>query len=293
MRTYADYCFTRLLSDLLAAPSVTTRNSACRKLFAPERIVFDSLPLITVRPVAAMKALREMEWFMSGDSKCPPELLDWWRGQLGPDGRYWDGYPTQLRKASGSEDQIADAIETLRDHPYSRRNIITAWHAQDMACMAATNDNPATPTTCHMTMVQFSVTAEGALEMYSYQRSADVLLGLPHNWVQHWSLLVWLAHHTGLRVGRMIWQGGDVHLYDEPSHVECAREITDSEWFLWLSNGLATPVHGTPRLDYSPSTPTDSVQAIADGYRAADFAIVWPDGQRKPEPLSTIRPRLM
>lgn len=301
MRTYADYCFTRLLADLLAEEPVETRNSKARPLFGP-RFEFDSLPLITVRPTAPMKALREMEWFMSGYAHCRPELNDWWRGQLDSNGRYLNGYPTQLRSStycSGMRvdyfDQIAHIVDSIRNHPHGRRGIITAWNPGEMARITETNDNPNTPTTCHLSFVQFHV-KRGALNMLSVQRSADVLLGLPHNWVQHWSLLAWLAHHCGLSVGRMIWVGGDVHLYDEPSHLECAREIVESDWARYMTRWVANAPQlecSTPSLDYTPSTPTESVQAIADGYRAADFRIVWPDGQNKPEPLSTVRPVLL
>lgn len=303
MRTHADYAFTRLLSDLLTSKSVATRNSNCRRLLAPDPITFHSLPLITVRPVAARKAFLELEWFMSGNSKCPDALLNWWRGQLNFDGRYLDGYPVQLRAYSFRRlimndffDQIAYVIESLRGHPYSRRHVITTWNPGEMAHISEINKNPNTPTTCHLSFVQFFV-EDGTLHMHSTQRSADVLLGLPHNWVQHWSLLTWLAHHCGYKVGWMKWQGMDVHLYDEPSHIQCAEEITNSNWWFEVEDILFSirqflNFSVKPNLIYTPSTPAGSAQEIADGYRGADFRIVWPDGQNKPEPLSKILPVL-
>jgi thymidylate synthase len=57
---------------------VTTRNKEAISDIDGIGASFDYFPLVTLRKTAWRKAIREMEWFMSGDSKCPDELLDWW-----------------------------------------------------------------------------------------------------------------------------------------------------------------------------------------------------------------------
>jgi thymidylate synthase len=108
--------------------------------------------------------------------------------------------------------------------------------------------------------------------MKQYQRSCDVLLGLQHNWIQHWALLTYIAKRAKLDVGSYTWIGGDVHLYNEPSHIEVAKEI--SNWTLYEG---VTKV-GT---EYLPSS---------EDFRADDFAF---DKSKLSKPITTVRPKLL
>ena len=79
----ANKIYATLLKEIIKeGDEVTTRNSDVYTHFNLPNTTFTSAPLVTVRKTAWRKALREMEWFLSGDSKCPEELLDWWHGQL-------------------------------------------------------------------------------------------------------------------------------------------------------------------------------------------------------------------
>jgi len=96
--TSADLTYASILQDILRFNNVVeTRNHSCYCKPFLDNVTFDSLPLITVRKTAWKLALTEMEWFMSGDSKCPEKLAKWWAGQLNPEGKYLAGYPQQLR----------------------------------------------------------------------------------------------------------------------------------------------------------------------------------------------------
>ena len=266
--------YSSLLVEILAnGDKVTTRNSDVYSHFNLPNITFNSPPLVTVRKTAWKKALREMEWFLSGDSKCPDELLDWWNGQLNPRNEYKDGYGTQLRYMAGAEDTRFDQIKFiqvgLKNNPNSRRLLMTVWSPIDMAEITAVNKNPNTPTCCHSIIVQFFV-RNGELSMKTYQRSADMLLGVPHNWIQSWAMLMWFAHHAGLKVGTMTWMWGDEHIYDEESHLETARNIID------------TTYHQNVNIEmvYTPTTTE---------FKASDFEIVGVI----PQPIVTTKPRLL
>ena len=80
-------------------------------------------------------------------------------------------------------------------------------------------------TNCHGTVIQFFV-KDNSLSMVMYQRSCDMVCGVPHNWVQYWAMLVWFARRTGLSVGDFTWIGGDVHVYEE--HFDLARRICEA-----------------------------------------------------------------
>jgi thymidylate synthase len=97
-----------------------------------------------------------MEWFMSGDSKCPEKLSKWWAGQLNEFGCYMNGYSHQLRQSIYSEsigkhsffDQIKYILEGIKEHPHSRRLRLTTWNTGDMANITKSNNNTKTPSTC-------------------------------------------------------------------------------------------------------------------------------------------------
>lgn len=266
----ADHYYQSLLEQVLEyGDLIETRNHAAYSLIVSNTIIFTQTPLVTVRKTAWKKALREMEWFLSGDPKCPDELLDWWDGQLNPEDKYLFGYGEQLRYfGQHCFDQIKNLIESIKKHPHSRRHVVTTWHPEEMSTITKLNENPNTPSCCHITMNQYFV-RHGKLSVRTYQRSADILLGVPHNFIQHWALLLWLANQTGLEVGKLIWQFGDLHLYQEQSHLEVAEAII----------GCDVTERNQVYLDYNGS----------GDFKASDFEIVGEIAA----PVTTVRPRLL
>ena len=267
-----------ILKEIInAGDLVTTRNHEVYSHFDLPNVAFTTTPLVTLRKTAWKKALREMEWFLSGDSECPKELLDWWDGQLDTDRCLTSGYGVQLRQSTfydfrigdlSSFDQVKFIQDALKNNPNSRRLLMTTWNPGEMANITEANDNPNTPTCCHSIIVQFFV-RNGRLSMKSYQRSADMLLGVPHNWIQSWAMLMWFAHHAGLKVGSMTWMWGDAHIYNEPSHVDTA------ETMIRFYTGM-----NEVKMVYTP-TSTD--------FKASDFTI---EGEI-PDPIVTTRPKLL
>jgi thymidylate synthase len=259
-----------------------TRNYRVKSIINCNQIVFTETPLVTIRKVAWKKAIKEMSWFLSGNSLCPDELRDWWDGQLNREGRYIGGYGDQLRSFSEDHmvdrgfDQVRYLLEGLRDHKNSRRLVISTWNAKDMSEITSYNDNPKTPTNCHGSIIQCHV-RDGKLHMTQYQRSADILLGVPHNWIQYWALLLYLANWSELEVGSLRWIFGDVHLYQEESHLACAKHI--------LSIACQT-LDSACKLCYNPSV---SWTGAIPEFKASDFTIVG----TVPDPIVTIRPKLL
>ena len=277
MRTLADYEYWRLITDTIKdGEKLTTRNHEVYRQCAPRTSIFHSFPLVTLKKTAVKKALREMEWFLSGNNKCPDELKDWWAGQLDPSGRHWRGYADQLRYSTSGDDafdQIEYILDGIKNSPNSRRLCISTWNTGDMANITRFNNNPKTPSNCHLSFVQFFVSGN-RLNMWQYQRSGDLLLGVCHNWAQHYGLLTYLAHRTGLKVGWYQWQGGDIHVYNEPSHIECADAIISTQ---------GQSFNAAPRLVYT---------STSEEFLAKDFSVEW-DGTDIPEPITTIRPKLL
>lgn len=86
-------------------------------------------------------------------------------------------------------DQLARAIAQLTQEPNSRRIVVSAWNAADLAKMVLPP--------CHMSF-QFYVSNQKYLVCRMHQRSADLGLGLPFNIASYAALTHLVAHVTGL-----------------------------------------------------------------------------------------------
>jgi thymidylate synthase len=101
-------------------------------------------------------------------------------------------------------DQVDQIINMLKTEPNSRRIIMSAWNPAEVEMAALP--------WCH-TLYQFYVN-DGKLSCQLYQRSGDLALGVPFNWVSASMLVHILAKLTNLEVGEFIWTGGDIHIYE-------------------------------------------------------------------------------
>jgi len=268
-----DYIYQKLLKTVNDyGDLVETRNHLTKSCCDLESIFFAQTPLVTLRKTAWRMALREMEWFMSGDMRCPDELLPWWNDQL-TNGMYRGGYSHQYRRSgySGNFDQIKYLLDGLRNNPNSRRLVMTTWNPSDMANITELNHNPLTPSCCHGSMIHLFV-RDGTLFMTHYQRSADMLLGIIHNWCQYWALLMYFSSHAKLNVGSLRYVIGDAHIYCDPSHLDVVKAIINCD----VSKRLLP----SPRLVYNGDGKGD--------FKASDFEMV---GEIQ-EPITTIRPKL-
>lgn len=149
-------------------------------------------------------------------------------GDLGPVyGYQWRHWPDGK---DGKIDQIQRAIDTIKTNPTSRRNIVSAWNVADIDEMAIAGLPP-----CH-TIFQFNV-RDDKLDCQLYQRSADMLLGVPFNIASYSLLLCMIAHVTGLKPGEFVHTFGDTHIYN--NHIDQVNEQLSREPLplpkLWLN----------------------------------------------------------
>ncbi len=178
----------------------------------------DGFPLLTTKKLHLKSIIYELLWFLNGDTNVKylqEHGVRIWNEWADPDGSLGHIYGYQWRSwpdyEGGHIDQIQEAVDTLKNNPYSRRIIVSSWNVADLSRM---NLPP-----CHA-FFQFYV-ADGKLSLQLYQRSADIFLGVPFNIASYALLLKMMAQVTGLQEGDFVHTFGDAHLYS--NHIEQAR----------------------------------------------------------------------
>lgn len=176
-------------------------------------------PLLTTKKLHLRSIIHELLWFLSGETNVrylhenKVTIWDEWadeNGDLGPIyGKQW----RRWQGPSGNEvDQIAQVVEAIKTNPMSRRHLVIAFNPGDLPKVA--------PPACH-TLFQFYVSGD-RLSLQLYQRSADLMLGVPFNIASYALLLMMVAQVCGLKVGEFVHTFGDVHIYS--NHIDGAKE---------------------------------------------------------------------
>lgn len=206
----------------------------------------EGFPAVTTKKLAWNAVKGELLWFLegSGDERrlaeithgtkdgtvtiwTPNALAPYWKPKAKYEGDLGRVYGVQWRNwltggrtwISSSEylpesvDQVSNLINGLKNDPYGRRHIISAWNVGEM-------DKMALPP-CHV-MSQFYVSKDKKLSCHMYQRSVDTFLGLPFNIASYALLTHLIAHVTSLGVGELIISTGDTHIYSD--HVAQVKE---------------------------------------------------------------------
>lgn len=179
----------------------------------------EGFPLLTTKKVHMRSIIHELLWFLKGETNVrylhanKVTIWDEWadaNGELGPiygkQWRSWEG-PNGRRV-----DQIRNVVEQISKNPNSRRLLVVAFNPADLPEVA--------PPACH-TLFQFYVSGD-RLSLQLYQRSADLMLGVPFNIASYALFLMMVAQVTGLRPYEFIHTFGDVHIYS--NHIQGARE---------------------------------------------------------------------
>ena len=211
----------------------------------------EGFPLLTTKKLHWKSIAYELLWFLRGDTNIRylnehgVRIWNEWadsQGSLGPIyGQQWRSW----RGADGQVvDQIHELLQMLRNEPYSRRLIVSAWNVAELPQMALPP--------CHL-MFQFYV-SHGRLSCHLYQRSADIFLGVPFNIASYALLTHLVAATVGLDVGDFVHTLGDAHIY--VNHLEALR----------------TQIERTPYP--LPSLHIRKTHETLEAYEYADFEIV-------------------
>lgn len=176
-------------------------------------------PLLTTKKLHLRSIIHELLWFLKGETNIKylkdnkVSIWDEWadaNGDLGPIyGKQWRSW----QGPSGQPvDQIRNLVERIKKDPTSRRLLVVAYNPGDLPEVA--------PPACH-TLFQFYVSGD-RLSLQLYQRSADLMLGVPFNIASYALFLMMVAQVTNLKPYEFVHTFGDVHIYS--NHIDGARE---------------------------------------------------------------------
>ena len=208
-----------------------------------------TIPILTTKKTAWKSCLKELLWFIRGDTdnktlqeqnvhiwdgNTTREFLDsrglahYSEGLIGPGyGYQWRHFnATPYNPVTGQPsrdqgiDQLGQIIEALKDPAQrtSRRLIMTAWNPLQL-------DEMALPP-CHI-MCQFNVHDGNKLSCAMYQRSCDVPLGSPFNIASYSFLTHLLAKHCGLEAHEFVYFMGNCHIYED--HIDSMRSQVERQ----------------------------------------------------------------
>jgi thymidylate synthase len=221
------------------------RNGITRSVFGAHMrfsLANDSIPILTTKKTAWKTCLKELLWFIKGETSISSLLeqnVHIWdgnadkaflksrnlghykEGDLGPIygfqwrhfGAEWSGSSTQYD--GQGVDQLQTIIDQLKNNKTrtSRRLVMTAWNPTDL-------DKMALPP-CHI-LCQFNVHGGNKLSCSMYQRSGDVGLGVPFNIASYSFLTHLIAVHCDLIPHEFVYFLGNAHIYDD--HYDALRE---------------------------------------------------------------------
>ena len=234
-------CYEQMYLDsmmkILRTPSRESRNGRTHSSFGLQ-FKYDcsdgKVPLLTTKKMAWKTCIKELLWFISGntdnqtlvrqnvhiwDGNASREFLDsrglYTRntGDLGPvygfQWRHWgEKYVSSQTKYNGV-DQLVQCEKMIMTEPHSRRIIMTTWNPSQLSEMALPP--------CHI-LVQWFVDSENKLWLQFYQRSGDMFLGIPFNMFSYSVLLHIMAQRTKLKPGGVVHVIGDAHVYS--NHID-------------------------------------------------------------------------
>ena len=202
----------------------------------------NKIPLLTTKKLAWRVCLKELLWFMNGDTNnklLKDQNVKIWNGNgtrefldsrglqnlreddLGPvyghQWRYWNApYNKEKGCLSNYKGKGIDQLQNIIDEiiksketgESSRRMIMSAWNPEQL-------DEMALPP-CHV-LSQYHL-VDNKLSCTLYQRSGDVGLGVPFNIASYSFLTHLLARHCDVEAGEFVHFIGNAHIYDD--HVE-------------------------------------------------------------------------
>ncbi len=142
------------------------------------------------------------------EEKCAKRGLE--KGDLGP-GSYGAAFASFPTLDGNTFNQFEEIVKQIKERPELKTHMITPWIPQ-YTIRNSDNQQKVVVCPCHG-WIHFRVLGD-KLSMLMWQRSCDVLIGGPSNWVQYSALLLAMAEVLNLQPYEFIHQISDAHIFE-------------------------------------------------------------------------------
>lgn len=214
--------YAQLIKHALHTKARKTRNAATQSFFGAhltvDELKLDAFPVLLHRKMFYKGVLGELAAFLQGPTNVKDFSdygCNYWKAWGDENGDLCLDYGNLWRDFEGV-DQLQTVVGSLKADPYGRRHIISGWHPGHLPDLSLP--------CCHM-LYQWYVTDSGQLDMMWYQRSVDLMVGLPSDIILAAMFNILMAQTVGLKPGRLNFFLGDCHVYE--SHFDQAVQYTD------------------------------------------------------------------
>jgi thymidylate synthase len=183
----------------------------------------NKFPVLQGRKMYVWGVLGEMAAFLQGPkhlSDFQRQGCNYWTPCADPDGAIRVDYGNAWIDFNGVN-QLVNLVHGLKTDPYGRRHLISAWRPDRLAELSLP--------CCHL-MYQWYVTKNNTLDMHWYQRSTDVMVGLPSDAILAAVFNILVAGEVGLKPGTITMFLGDTHIYS--NHATQTAIYADNVRFL-------------------------------------------------------------
>ena len=128
-------------------------------------------------------------------------------------------------------DQVTSLINKIKHNPFTRTLLMTTFNPGqvDNGCLYP----------CTGIVLQYIISNDGVMSSIMYQRSADLLIGVPHNIAAYALFTQIIATLCGYKAGKLTVMFGDYHVYEQ--HLETLNAFNERGIVIYNSPTISFP----------------------------------------------------
>lgn len=206
---------------LSSGESIRPRKGPAKELFGVLIEITNPLARISRTETRGkpFSCLGELCWYLASSNDL--DFIEYYISAYGgtdEQGKIFGGYGPRLFNWRGM-DQFNQVADLIRRNPDTRRAVIQIFDAHDLL-----GDHKDIPCTCTL---QFML-RENKLNLFTYMRSNDAYLGMPHDVFCFTMLQEIMARKLSAEIGTYKHAVGSLHLYDK--NLKSARRFLMEGW---------------------------------------------------------------
>ena len=165
---------------------------------------------------------------------------------------YSDENMQKIKQSQQGVDQLKSLIAKIKHNPFTRTLLMTTFNPGqvDNGCLYP----------CTGIVLQYIISNDGVMSSIMYQRSADLLIGVPHNIAAYALFTQIMATLCGYKAGKLTVMFGDYHVYEQ--HLDTLKAFNEK--------GIV--IYKSPTIEFPPINSLDDLDNISsDNFEIHDY----------------------